>query len=74
MSHHFQSFAIILQVFDPSFNVSLHYSPLHTITQGEWMEVLGCGVIHKEVLTNANMGHKHGWAFGLGTLLCFIFV
>lgn len=34
--------------------------------QGEWMEVLGCGVIHQEVMQNAHMGHKHGWAFGLG--------
>jgi len=30
------------------------------------MEVLGCGVIHQEVMQNAHMGHKHGWAFGLG--------
>jgi len=34
--------------------------------QGEWLEVLGCGVIHTEVLAMADRGDKRGWAFGLG--------
>merc|ERR1712194_890866 len=34
--------------------------------QGEWLEVLGCGVIHTEVLSMADRGDKRGWAFGLG--------
>jgi phenylalanyl-tRNA synthetase alpha chain len=31
-----------------------------------WLEVLGCGVVHKDVLQNANRVGKCGWAFGLG--------
>lgn len=34
--------------------------------QGEWLEVLGCGVIHTEVLDMAGRGDRRGWAFGLG--------
>jgi len=34
--------------------------------QGEWLEVLGCGVIHTEVLAMADRADKRGWAFGLG--------
>eukprot|EP00598_Pedospumella_elongata_P001756 CAMPEP_0184969192 /NCGR_PEP_ID=MMETSP1098-20130426/2011_1 /TAXON_ID=89044 /ORGANISM="Spumella elongata, Strain CCAP 955/1" /LENGTH=403 /DNA_ID=CAMNT_0027490929 /DNA_START=166 /DNA_END=1375 /DNA_ORIENTATION=- len=44
---------------EPSFELDVFF-------KGEWMEVLGCGVIHHEVMQNAHMGHKHGWAFGLG--------
>jgi len=33
---------------------------------GEWLEVLGCGVIHTEVLDMAGVGDRRGWAFGLG--------
>lgn len=34
--------------------------------QGEWLEVLGCGVIHTEVLDMAGRSDRRGWAFGLG--------
>lgn len=30
------------------------------------MEVLGCGVIHDEVMDNAGRKGEIGWAFGLG--------
>lgn len=30
------------------------------------MEVLGCGVIHDEVMDNAGRTGEIGWAFGLG--------
>ncbi len=30
------------------------------------MEVLGCGVIHDEVMANAGRPQDIGWAFGLG--------
>merc|ERR1719230_1220892 len=30
------------------------------------MAVLGCGVIHSDVLKNAGLPERHGWAFGLG--------
>jgi phenylalanyl-tRNA synthetase len=44
---------------DPSFELDVFF-------EGEWMEVLGCGVIHQEVMANAQQPHKYGWAFGLG--------
>ena len=31
-----------------------------------WLEVLGCGVIHPEVLANAGIHGRTGWAFGVG--------
>uniref|UniRef100_A0A7S2YMS4 phenylalanine--tRNA ligase n=1 Tax=Entomoneis paludosa TaxID=265537 RepID=A0A7S2YMS4_9STRA len=36
--------------------------------QNEWMEVLGCGVVHPEIVANAgrNPNQDKGWAFGLG--------
>lgn len=34
--------------------------------QGEWLELLGCGIMEQEMLFNAGVEHKVGWAFGLG--------
>lgn len=34
--------------------------------QGKWLEVLGCGVIHRDVMVNSQRGEDFGWAFGLG--------
>lgn len=35
--------------------------------KGEWLEVLGCGKVRRQVLTNGNIGEDvSGWAFGLG--------
>jgi len=34
--------------------------------QGDWLELLGCGVVKQEVLMNAGVPDKLGWAFGLG--------
>lgn len=51
----------------PSFELDVFYN-------GDWMEVLGCGVIHDQVMAHAGklttatpsaIGHT-GWAFGLG--------
>ncbi|CAM9567630.1 unnamed protein product [Chrysoparadoxa australica] len=39
---------------------------LEILFGGEWLEVLGCGVIHQGVLDNAGRSHQIGWAFGLG--------
>ncbi|XP_061661338.1 phenylalanine--tRNA ligase, mitochondrial isoform X2 [Syngnathoides biaculeatus] len=33
---------------------------------GDWMEVLGCGVMEQQLLNSAGAGDKVGWAFGLG--------
>lgn len=35
-------------------------------SQGDWLEVLGCGVIQDKVLENADRKGEVGWAFGLG--------
>lgn len=41
---------------------------LEVLYKGQWMEILGCGVIHKGVMANAkrNNDKEVGWAFGLG--------
>jgi len=46
---------------DPSVELEIFYND-------DWMEVLGCGVIHHDVLRNAGLDPEkvHGWAFGLG--------
>jgi len=44
---------------EPSFECEILY-------RGEWLEVLGCGVIHTEVMDIAGQSHRRGWAFGLG--------
>ncbi|EIW85189.1 phenylalanyl-tRNA synthetase [Coniophora puteana RWD-64-598 SS2] len=34
--------------------------------RGEWLEILGCGVVRQKTLENANVPDKLAWAFGLG--------
>lgn len=34
--------------------------------EGEWLELLGCGVMAQEILVNGGAEHKIGWAFGIG--------
>ena len=43
----------------PSFELEIYHND-------EWMEVLGCGVIHEQVLALSNRPDRRGWAFGLG--------
>lgn len=46
---------------EPSYELDVFY-------EGDWLEVLGSGVIHHEVLQNAGLdpAKVHGWAFGIG--------
>ncbi|KAF2497773.1 phenylalanyl-tRNA synthetase mitochondrial precursor [Lophium mytilinum] len=39
---------------------------LEVFWQGEWLEVLGCGVVRHSILANAGVPSRIGWAFGLG--------
>lgn len=43
----------------PSFELEIEF-------RGEWMEVLGSGVMRQGILTNGGAHSKVGWAFGLG--------
>ncbi|XP_050399549.1 phenylalanine--tRNA ligase, mitochondrial isoform X1 [Patella vulgata] len=43
----------------PSWELEIKY-------QGQWMEMLGCGIMEQRILKDAGAGDKVGWAFGLG--------
>ncbi|KAF4258048.1 hypothetical protein CNMCM8812_001275 [Aspergillus fumigatus] len=39
---------------------------LEVFWQGDWLEILGCGVIKQDLLINSDVPDRIGWAFGLG--------
>ena len=39
---------------------------LEVFWDGDWLELLGCGVVKQELLLQADAPSKLGWAFGLG--------
>ncbi|KAI8934691.1 hypothetical protein NX059_008382 [Plenodomus lindquistii] len=39
---------------------------LEVFWQGNWLEVLGCGVVSQPILDNASVPERVGWAFGIG--------
>lgn len=39
---------------------------LEILWQGDWLEVLGCGVVKQSICADASVPEQLGWAFGIG--------
>ena len=39
---------------------------LEIFWQGDWLEVLGCGVVKQDIMEKADVPSQLGWAFGIG--------
>ena len=39
---------------------------LEVFWEGEWLEILGCGIVQQRLLNSSDVPHRIGWAFGLG--------
>lgn len=53
-----------VEVFSPGIAKGLALSEV----EGKWLEILGCGMVHPQVLENCGIDSKkyQGWAFGMG--------
>jgi len=43
----------------PSWEVDVFYN-------NDWLEVLGCGVVHEKIMNNCGLAGQKAWAFGMG--------
>lgn len=43
----------------PSWELEIFYN-------NDWLEMLGCGIMRQQILSNAGVNDRLGWAFGLG--------
>ncbi|KAI1471051.1 phenylalanyl-tRNA synthetase mitochondrial precursor [Daldinia caldariorum] len=43
----------------PSWELEVYYG-------GDWLEVLGCGLVKQDLYINAHVPEQRGWAFGIG--------
>lgn len=39
---------------------------LEVFWQGDWLELLGCGIVKQNILNNAGLHDRAGWAWGIG--------
>ncbi|CAG9813276.1 unnamed protein product [Phaedon cochleariae] len=51
---------------DAYFPFTLPSWELEIFHDNDWMELLGCGIMHQKILSNVGVTDKIGWAFGLG--------
>lgn len=52
---------------EPSYEIEVKYNPeLPDEDENAWLEVLGCGVVHNEILNRHGSEPSTYWAFGLG--------
>jgi phenylalanyl-tRNA synthetase alpha chain len=52
---------------DDSFPFTKPSFELDVMFNGEWLEILGCGLIHEQIVHDTpNIRGRNGWAFGIG--------
>lgn len=54
---------------DPSYEIDIQDKTANPDAEKEWLEVLGCGVVHLDIMSSGLMGNpdkRVAWAFGIG--------